>query len=86
MTDSSVSSFRKKKNRIAGMFIINPRMKYVLLEVLCEEEVAPFFFRRTISFSSNESSSKHENIALKITMTKQFASCAFFFLSKPSPR
>ena len=39
--------------------------------MLSEEKVAPCFVRQTISWRSNESSRKHENIALKSTMTKR---------------
>ena len=46
----------------------------VRLEMLSEEKVASCFARKTISWSSNESSRKHENIALKSTMTKQWNS------------
>ena len=40
--------------------------------MLSEEKVAPYFVRQTISWSSSQSSRKHENIALKITTTKEF--------------
>ena len=48
----------------------NTSSKYASIGMLSEEKVAPRFERQTISWSSNESSRKHENIALKRTMTK----------------
>ena len=42
--------------------------------MLSEEKVAPCFVRQNISWSSNESSRKHENIALKSTTAKQLNS------------
>ena len=42
--------------------------------MLSEEKVAPCFVTETISLSSNESSRKHENIALK---TQHNFTCEF---------
>ena len=73
--DSSVSSNRKNY-RIASMFIITRALGTPRL-MSSEEKVAPCFVRQNISWSSNESSRKHENIALKSTMTKQWNSLHF---------
>ena len=61
-----------KNYRIASMFIITRALGTPRL-MSSEEKVAPCFVRQNISWSSNESSRKHENIALKSTMTKQWA-------------
>ena len=42
--------------------------------MLSEEKFDPCFVRQTISWSSNESSRKHETIALKSTLIKQWNS------------
>ena len=58
--------------RIASMFIITREMS-------SEEKVAPFFMRQAISWSSNELSKKHDNIALK--NTREFVCTIHFALS-----
>ena len=65
-----------KNYRIASMFIITRALSTPRL-MSSEEKVAPCFVRQNISWSSNESSRKHENIALKSTMTKQWNSLHF---------
>ena len=71
--DSSVSSVRKKYC-IASMFIIT-RAVSTPRDVEIRESGSMFCETiEIISWSSYESSRKHENIALKSTMTKQWSS------------
>ena len=65
-----------KNYRIASMLIMTRALGTPRL-MSSEEKVAPCFVRQNISWSSNESSRKHENIALKSTMTKQWNSLHF---------
>ena len=72
-TDSSVSSI-KEKYRIASMFIIT---RAVSTPRDVERRESGSMFCETIeiiSWSSYESSRKHENIALKSTVTEQWSS------------
>ena len=66
---SSVSSIAKKY-RIASMFIIT-RAVSTPRDVERRQSGSMFWDNWTISWSSNESSRKHENIVLKSTMIKQ---------------
>ena len=59
-----------KKYRIASMFIIT-RAVSTPRDVERRQSGSMFWDNRTISWSSNESSRKHENIVLKSTMIKQ---------------
>ena len=71
-TDSSVSSIREKY-RIASMFIIT-RAVSTHRDVERRESGSMFCeIIEIISWSSYESSRKHENIALKGTVTKQWS-------------
>ena len=71
--DSSVSSIRKKY-RIASIFIINQAVR-TSRDVERRESGSMFCETiEIISCSSYESSRKHENIALKSTMTEQCSS------------
>ena len=63
----------EKNYRITSIIIITWAV-LVRLEMLSKEKVASCLVRQTISWSSNESSRKHENIALKSTTTKQWNS------------